>query len=325
MNRSSKIYVAGHAGLVGSALMRALWSAGFYNIVTRPFDALDLRNQAAVEKFFARERPEYVFLAAAKVGGIAANSALPVDFLYDNLMIEANVIRAAHAYQVKKLLFLGSSCIYPRMAEQPIKEEALLTGPLEKTNEPYALAKIAGVKLCEAYQRQYAAPFIVAMPTNLYGPGDNFDLQSSHVLPALIAKFSQAKLHNKSEVVVWGTGNVRREFLYVDDLAQALLFLMQNYRSADPVNIGTGQDISIAELAELMKEITGYTGRIIFDSLQPEGTPRKVLDVSRMNGLGWRASTPLRDGIVQTVRWYQENICEESVHHAGETVAYEKE
>lgn len=315
MNRASKIYVAGHAGLVGSALMRALWSAGFYNIITRPFDALDLRNQAAVEKFFARERPEYVFLAAAKVGGIAANAAQPVDFLYDNLMIEANVLHAAHKYQVKKLLFLGSSCIYPRLAEQPIKEEALLTGSLEQTNEPYAIAKIAGVKLCQAYQKQYAAPFIVAMPTNLYGPGDNFDLQSSHVLPALIAKFSQAQQKNLPEVVVWGTGNVRREFLYVDDLAAALMFLMHQYNDAQPINVGTGEDVSIAELATLVKEVTGYTGQIVFDSTQPEGTPRKLLDVSRMRALGWHATTPLREGVLRTMLWYHEDNSVEAVDH----------
>jgi GDP-L-fucose synthase len=308
MNRTSKIYVAGHTGLVGSALMRALWAAGFYNIVTRPYDALDLRNQAAVEKFFARERPEYVFLAAAKVGGIAANAAFPVDFLYDNLMIQTHVMSAAHKYQVKKLLFLGSSCIYPRLAEQPIQENCLLTGPLEPTNEAYAIAKIAGVKLCEAYRKQHGLTFMVAMPTNLYGPGDNFDKQSSHVLPALIAKFSDAHEKNLPEVVVWGTGSVRREFLFVDDLAQALIFLMQHYTGSEPINIGTGSDISIAELAALVKELVGYTGNIVFDTSQPEGTPRKLLDVSRIHALGWKATTPLREGILRTMVWYREDV-----------------
>lgn len=304
MHKTSKIYVAGHTGLVGSALMRALQAQQFTNIVTRSSEQLDLRNQQAVNDFFAAERPEYIFLAAAKVGGIYANNTLRADFIYDNIMIATNIIHAAYRYGAQKLLFLGSSCIYPRMCPQPIKEEYLLTGPLELTNEPYALAKIAGIKLCESYNRQYGTNFIACMPTNLYGPYDNFDLLSSHVLPALVARMQQAKINGDAQVTVWGSGTPRREFLFVDDLASALIFLMQNYSGNVPVNIGTGNDVTIAELAALIKNAVGFTGELIFDASKPDGTPRKLLDVSLINSLGWRAQTSLADGIAQTVAWY---------------------
>lgn len=305
MKHNSKIYVAGHNGLVGSAIMRALCADGYTNIITRTFDELDLRDQRAVHLFFEQEKPEYVFLAAARVGGIKANSEYPADFMYDNLMIQNNIIHAAYQYHVKKLLFLGSSCIYPRLCPQPIKEEYLLTSALEPTNEPYALAKIAGLKLCQAYNKQYGTQFIVVMPTNLYGPGDNFDLQSSHVLPALLAKFIHARDAQLPNVQVWGTGTVRREFLYVDDLARAVLFLMRHYHGQDWINIGAGQDCSIAELAMLIKEIVGFTGEIVFDATQPEGTPRKLLDSSKINALGWQPKVTLRAGIEQTLQWYR--------------------
>jgi GDP-L-fucose synthase len=297
MDLNAKIYVAGHRGMVGSALVRRLQQAGYHNLVGRSSQELDLRNQAAVEAFFTQEKPEYVLLAAAKVGGIVANNTYRADFLYENLMIQNNVIGQSHAHGVKKLLFLGSSCIYPKLAPQPIKEEYLLTGLLEHTNEPYAIAKIAGLKLCEAYRTQYGCHFISAMPTNLYGPGDNYDLQNSHVLPALLRKFHEAREQGRAEVEIWGTGNPRREFLHVDDLADACLHLLQHYDGAEPVNIGTGEDITIRELAALVKEVTGYIGAICFDTTKPDGTPRKLLDVSRLQALGWRYSIGLREGV----------------------------
>lgn len=306
MEKNAKIYVAGHRGLVGSSIMRCLERNGYQNIITRSHQELDLRNQQAVNDFFTKEKPEYVFLAAAKVGGIWANNNAPADFMYDNLMISANVIRAAYEHQVKKLLFLGSSCIYPKMAPQPIKEEYLLTGALEPTNEGYALAKISGMQLCKFYRRQYGCDFISAMPTNLYGINDNFDLNSSHVLPALIRKFHEAKVENKAEVVLWGTGKVLREFLYVDDLADALLHLMNNYSAESHVNIGTGEDLSINELALLVKEVVGYQGQIVYDSSKPDGTPRKLLDVSLLHNIGWRHKVSLRKGIEIVYKWYQE-------------------
>ncbi|HDM78405.1 MAG TPA: GDP-L-fucose synthase [Deltaproteobacteria bacterium] len=307
MDKASKIFVAGHRGLVGSAILRKLQTEGYSNIVTRTREELDLRDQQAVNRFFEEERPEYVFLAAAKVGGILANSTCPADFIRDNLQIQTNVIDAAYRYGVKKLLFLGSSCIYPRNAPQPMKEEYLLTGSLEPTNEWYAIAKIAGIKMCQAYRRQYGFNAICVMPTNLYGPGDNFDLKTSHVIPALIRKFHEAKAEGKSHVVVWGTGNPRREFLYVDDLADALLFLMEHYNSEEIINVGIGKDITIRELAELIREVVGYEGDIVFDLSKPDGVPRKLLDVSRIHALGWQAKTPLREGLEKTYRWYVEH------------------
>lgn len=310
MEKNAKIYIAGHQGLVGSALMRALSAAGYTNLVTRTVSELDLRNQAAVNEFFTQECPEYVFLAAARVGGIVANATYPVDFLYDNLMIATNVIHAAHAHNVKKVLYLGSSCIYPRECPQPIKEEYLLTGPLESTNEWYAIAKIAGLKLCQAYNKQYAQSakstrFIMAMPTNLYGPGDTFHDTNSHVIPALMSRMYQAKLKNEPTVTVWGSGNVRREFLYVDDLAQALLMLMQSYDGDEWINVGTGQDCTIKELAYAIKKAVGYTGEIVFDTSKPDGTPRKVLDVTKITNLGWRAKISLQEGLDRTMVSYR--------------------
>ena len=313
MNRDSRIYVAGHRGLVGSAIVRCLRQKGFDNILTRTHSELDLKDQRAVMAFFRDERPEYVFLAAAKVGGIYANNTYPADFIYDNLMIEANVIHSAFLYGVKRLLFLGSSCIYPKFAPQPMKEEVLLTGKLEPTNEPYAIAKIAGIKLCESYNRQHGTDFRSLMPTNLYGPGDNFHPTDSHVIPALIRRFHEAKVKNLNEVVVWGTGKARREFLYVDDLADACLFVMQlphnTYRSVtEPmcshINVGTGFDLSIRELANLIREVTGFEGKIIFDSSKPDGTPRKLLDTSKIKKLGWEHKTDLKDGLRMTYEWY---------------------
>jgi GDP-L-fucose synthase len=283
--------------MVGSALLRRLQQAGYHNLLVRTSQELDLRNQEAVETFFFQQKPDYVLLAAARVGGIVANNTYRADFLYDNLMIQNNVIKQSHAHGVKKLLFLGSSCIYPKLASQPIKEEYLLTGPLEFTNEPYALAKIAGLKLCEAYRAQYGCNFISAMPTNLYGPGDNYDLQTSHVLPALLRKFHEAREQKLEAVEIWGTGTPRREFLHVDDLADACLHLMEHYNGAEPINIGTGEDITIKELATLIKYVTGYTGTIYYDSLKPDGTPRKLLDVSKARALGWSHSINLREGI----------------------------
>jgi GDP-L-fucose synthase len=307
MDKNAKIYVAGHRGLVGSAIVRRLKNEGYSNIVTRRSAELDLREQAAVRAFFEQERPEYVFLAAAKVGGILANNTWPADFIYQNLMIEANVIESARLSGVEKLLFLGSTCIYPKMAPQPLKEAYLLTAPLEPTNEWYAVAKIAGIKLCQAYQRQYGCKFISAMPTNLYGPEDNFDLESSHVMPALIRKFHEAKVNAEPTVTVWGSGKPLREFLHVDDCAAACLYLMDHYEGEDIVNIGVGEDLSIAGLAALVKRVVGYEGEIVYDASKPDGTPRKLVDVSRINGLGWRAAISLEDGVRETYRWFLEN------------------
>lgn len=307
LNHSSRIYVAGHSGLVGSAIIRRLRREGFSRILTAELADLDLRDPAAVERWFAANKPEFVILAAGLVGGILANSTRPAEFLHDNLMIHATVIPAAHRHGVRKLLYLGSSCIYPRECPQPIREEYLLTGPLEQTNEAYALAKIAGVKMCQAYRRQYGCGFISAMPTNLYGPGDNFDLNSSHVLPALIRKFHEAKKGGREEVSIWGTGSPRREFLHVDDLADALLYILRNYDQEIHINVGTGEDITIRALAEMVAEIVHPESSLVFDATKPDGTPRKLLDVSRLHALGWTASIPLRDGIEATYRWYLEN------------------
>ncbi len=297
MNRSSKIYIAGHRGMVGGAIKRCLEQQGYSNIVTRTSSELDLRNQQTVADFFAHEQPEYVFLAAAKVGGIVANNTYRAEFLYDNLMIESNIIHSAYQNKVTKLLFLGSSCIYPKLAPQPLKEEYLLTGTLEQTNEPYAIAKIAGIKLCEAYRDQYGANFISAMPTNLYGIGDNYHPENSHVLPALIRKFHEAKEAGSPEVVIWGTGAPMREFLYADDLAEACVFLMNHYEERELVNIGTGEDITIRELAKTVQNVIGYKGKLEFDTSKPDGTPRKLMDVSKIHNLGWRHSVELQEGI----------------------------
>jgi len=297
MDKNARIYIAGHRGMVGSAIIRALTKEGFTNLVTRTSSDLDLRQQASVLEFFKQEKPDFVFLAAAKVGGIQANNTYRAEFLYDNLMIAVNIIDAAHKHNVKKLLFLGSSCIYPKMAEQPMKESALLTGPLEHTNEPYAIAKIAGIKLCQEYRNQYNCNFISAMPTNLYGPNDNYDLNNSHVLPALIRKFHEAKLENKPTVEVWGSGSPKREFLHVDDLAEACLFLMDNYEGLEHVNLGSGEEVSILELAQLIKKTVGYKGELVFDSSKPDGTPRKLMDVSKLKTLGWKYSIDLEPGI----------------------------
>jgi GDP-L-fucose synthase len=305
VNSRSKIYVAGHRGLVGSAILRRLETEGYENLITRTRGELDLKDEQKVDEFFEEQRFDHVFFAAARVGGILANSTFPVEFLSDNLYMQLNVINAAHRHGVRRLMFLGSSCIYPKFAPQPIKEEHLLTGELEPTNEPYALAKIAGIKLCQAYNREYAADFLSVMPTNLYGPGDNFDLEGSHVLPALIRKFHEAKMNAEPLVTVWGTGNPRREFLHVDDLADACVYLMRNYEGGEPLNVGVGKDISIGELAELIREVVGYEGEIVYDTSKPDGTPRKLLDVSKLHNLGWRASIPLREGIEQTYSWFQ--------------------
>lgn len=302
MEQNSKIYIAGHNGMVGSAIRRRLEKEGYTTIVVRTSKELDLRNQQQVTDFFAAEKPAYVFLAAAKVGGIVANNTYRGEFLYDNLMIQSNVIHQAYLNGVKKLMFLGSSCIYPKLAPQPLKEDCLLTGPLEPTNEPYAIAKIAGLKMCEAYRSQYGCNFITVMPTNLYGPNDNYDLTTSHVLPALLRKFHEAKLSGADSVSLWGTGSPRREFMHADDLADACYFLMQNYNEADPVNIGVGDDIMIKELAELIQKITGFIGKINWDSSKPDGTPRKLMDVSRLNKAGWKASISLEDGIRQVYK-----------------------
>jgi GDP-L-fucose synthase len=304
MDTQSKIYVAGSRGLVGSALVRTLQAQGYNNLVLRSSQELDLRNQASVEAFFALEKPEYVFLGAARVGGIQANNTYRAEFLYDNLMIEANIIHSAYRHGVQKLLFLGSSCIYPKLCPQPMKEDYLLTGVLEQTNEPYAIAKIAGLKLCENYCRQYGVSFISAMPTNLYGINDNFDLANSHVLPALMRKFHEAKVDGDPTVTVWGTGTPLREFLYVDDLADALVFLMNTYNAIDFVNVGTGQEVSIKELALTLKAVVGYEGELVFDSTKPDGTPRKLLDVSRLTAAGWQAKTDLKTGIEKTYSWF---------------------
>ncbi|EKD78584.1 MAG: hypothetical protein ACD_41C00317G0005 [uncultured bacterium] len=306
MEKNSKIYVAGHRGLVGGAITRRLQADGYTNLLQRTHAQLDIMDQATMRDFFQTEQPEYVFMAAAKVGGIQANNTQRADFIYQNLQIQNNVIYSAYEAQVKKLLFLGSSCIYPKLCPQPIKEEYLLTGVLEQTNEPYAIAKIAGIKLCEALNAQYNTNFISVMPTNLYGPGDNFDLQNSHVLPALIRKFLEAKKTNAPTVTVWGTGTPRREFLYVDDLADAVVYLMNTYDGSVIVNIGVGEDVTIRELAELIQQIVGYKGKLVFDPTKPDGTPRKLLDVSRLNSLGWKANVSLADGVRRTVQWYED-------------------
>jgi len=304
MDKASRIFVAGHRGLVGSAIQRRLEQDGHTNLILRSRRELDLRDQSSVDAFFAQERPEYVFLAAAKVGGILANSLYPADFIISNLRIQTNVIEAAYRNGVKKLEFLGSSCIYPKFAPQPIKEEYILTGELEPTNEPYAIAKIAGIRMLQAYRTQYGFNGISLMPTNLYGPGDNFDLETSHVLPAILRKFHDARTQGAREVVLWGTGSPRREFLHVDDLASAAIYLMANYDDEQIVNVGVGKDITIRELAEMIREITGYEGNIVFDPSRPDGTPRKILDVSRLTGLGWEPSITLREGIEKTYQWY---------------------
>lgn len=304
MKKSSKIYVAGHRGMVGSAIVRRLEENGYTNIIYRTSAELDLRNQAAVEKFFEEEKPEYVFLAAAKVGGIHANNVYPAEFIYDNLMIETNIINSSYKNKVKKLLFLGSSCIYPKFAQQPIKEEYLLTGSLEETNEAYAIAKITGIELCKFYRRQYGCDFISAMPTNLYGINDNFNLETSHVMPALIRKFHEAKINNSKEVIMWGTGKPRREFMYVDDLADSVIHLMLNYSDEIHVNLGTGEDIEIGELANLIKEIVGYEGEIVNDLTKPDGTPRKLLDVTRLNSTGFKHKVELKEGIKRVYSWF---------------------
>lgn len=307
MNKGNKIYIAGHRGLVGSAIVRRLVDSD-YQLTYRDSSELDLRRQREVEKFFAEERPDYVFLAAAKVGGINANNRYSGEFIYDNLMIQSNIIHSAYKNNIKKLLFLGSSCIYPKFAEQPMKEEYLLSGELEPTNEAYAVAKIAGIKLCQHYNKQYDTNFISAMPTNLYGPNDNFDLETSHVLPALLRKFHEAKKNNSGKVVVWGTGKPRREFLHVDDLADAVVYLMENYNGNKIVNVGVGKEISILELAELIKDIVGFEGEIVNDTDKPDGTPRKLLDVSRINDLGWKASISLEEGINNTYDWFKKSF-----------------
>ncbi|MEJ2588948.1 MAG: GDP-L-fucose synthase [Deltaproteobacteria bacterium] len=304
MDEHSRIYVAGHHGLVGSAIVRRLHNRGYTELILRSHAELDLMRQTEVEAFFQKEKPDYVFLAAAKVGGIWANSTCPADFIYDNLMIQTNIIHSAYLSGVKKLLFLGSSCIYPRNCSQPMKEEHLLSGYLEPTNEPYAIAKIAGIKMCQAYNRQFNTRYISVMPTNLYGPGDNFDLDTSHVLPALLRKFHEAKEAGKSTVGIWGTGTPRREFLYVDDLADACVFLMNNYEDSEIINIGVGEDLAIKELAEMISRVIGFVGEMTFDPSKPDGTPLKRLDVSKLNDLGWHASTSLKEGIRKTYEWF---------------------
>jgi GDP-L-fucose synthase len=304
MKPGDSIFVAGHRGMVGAALVRLLQAQGFTNLLLRPRAELDLCDTAAVRAFYEKHRPDYVFVAAARVGGIWANSTMPVEFLSENLQIALNLINGAHASKVKKLLFLGSSCIFPKLAPQPMSEDCLLTGSLEPTNEPYALAKICGIKLCQAYAREYGANFISAMPTNLYGPEDNFDLQTSHVLPALIHKFHLAKEQNQPHVTLWGTGSAYREFLHVDDLAEACLFLMQNYDSPEVVNVGCGKDITIRDLSTLVGQVVGYSGKVEWDTTKPDGTPRKLLDVTKLNKLGWKAKTPLEQGLRATYQWW---------------------
>ena len=311
MTPTSKIYIPGHSGMVGSAIHQKLESKGYQNLLTRTHSELDLTNQQAVNNFFEEMRPEYVFLAAAKVGGIMANSMYPAEFIYENLMIEANVIHAAYTHGVKKLLFLGSSCIYPKLAPQPLKEEYLLTGELEVTNEAYAIAKIAGIRLCKHYNEQYGTNFISVMPTNLYGPNDNYDLETSHAMAALLRRFHDAKVNDASQVVVWGTGSPMREFLHVADMADACVYLMENYDASDIgefVNIGVGEDLTIRDLAELIKDIVGYEGEIVFDTSKPDGTPRKLLDVTKLHNLGWQAKISLEDGIKQAYNWYTDHL-----------------
>lgn len=312
MEKNSKIYVAGHRGMVGSAIVRKLESEGFNNIVVRRSAELDLRDQVAVAQFFADEKPEYVFLAAAKVGGIQANNIYRGQFIYENLMIQNNVIHQSHVNGVKKLMFLGSSCIYPKMAPQPLKEDALLTGTLEPTNQPYAIAKIAGIEMCDAYRSQYGSDYISVMPTNLYGPNDNYDLNNSHVLPALIRKFHEATVEGKDEVVVWGSGSPLREFLHADDLADACVHLMKNYSAAGFVNIGSGMEISIKELAEMIGSITGFTGKIVWDSSKPDGTPRKLMDVSKLHSMGWKHRIQLHEGISAVYEEVKDKMMEQA-------------
>lgn len=316
MELDAKIYIAGHRGLVGSAIVRKLEEKGYSNLVYRSSKELDLRDKIQVDTFFADEKPAYVFLAAAKVGGIVANNDSPADFIRDNLLIQTHVIDAAYRNDIKKLLFLGSTCIYPKFAPQPMNEDALLTGLLEPTNEPYAIAKIAGIKMCESYNRQYGTNYISVMPTNLYGPNDNFNLETSHVLPALIRKFHKAKVNDEPFVEVWGTGTPRREFLYSDDLADAVVYLMNHYKANQFVNIGIGKDISIKELADKVKEVVGFNGDIIFNTSKPDGTPRKLVDVTRLNELGWKASTSLDEGLEKAYKWFLNNE-EESVKVAN--------
>ena len=305
MNKEAKIYIAGHRGMVGSAIQRRLTALGYEKIITMSSKELDLRIQERVNEFFEAELPDYVFLAAAKVGGILANNTYRADFIYENIMIQSNVIHSAYATGVKKLMFLGSSCIYPKMAPQPLKEEYLLTGLLEPTNEPYAIAKIAGIKMCDAYRSQYGCDFISVMPTNLYGPNDNYDLQNAHVLPSLVRKFHEAKLNKASEVNIWGSGTPKREFLHADDLADACVYLMNNYSDAGLINIGTGEDISISDLAGLIQKVVGYEGSIVYDSTKPDGTPRKLMDVSKLTGLGWTFSISLEKGLELVYKEYQ--------------------
>lgn len=307
MNKDSKIYVAGHRGLVGSAIVRALQKKGFTNLILKTRQELDLTDQHAVADFFATEHPEYVFLAAAKVGGIMANKTYPADFIQQNLAVQNNIIHNAHLHKIKKLLFLGSSCIYPKLCPQPIKEEYLLTGELEETNKAYAVAKIAGIIKCQSYNEQYGANFISLMPTNLYGPNDNFDLANSHVLPAMLRKFHEAKIKNEPAITLWGTGSAMREFLHVDDLAEASLFLMENYNDSSIVNVGTGEDVTIKELAEKIKNVVGYEGTIDWDTTKPDGTPRKLLDVSKIHSLGWKHLITLDKGITETYTWFKKN------------------
>ena len=307
-DKDAKVYVAGHRGMVGSAIVRALQAQGYGNIVTRSSAELDLRNQAAVNAFFAEEEPDHVFLAAAKVGGILANDTYPADFIYDNLVIETNIIHAAFRQRAKKLLFLGSTCIYPKLAPQPLKEEYLLSGPLEPTNEWYAVAKIAGIKLCQAYRRQHGCDFISAMPTNLYGPGDNYDLEKSHVIPAMLRKMHEARAGGADHVTLWGSGTPRREFLHVDDLADALLFLMANYGGESHVNVGVGHDLTIRELAEMVRDVVGFRGELIFDRSKPDGTPRKLVDTTLINSFGWHAKINLKQGLEEAYSWYLENL-----------------
>ncbi len=305
MNKEVKIFIAGHRGMVGSAINRQLTALGYANIITRTSVELDLRIQERVNEFFEAERPEYVFLAAAKVGGILANNTYRADFIYENIMIQSNIIHSAYATGVKKLMFLGSSCIYPKLAPQPLKEEYLLTGLLEPTNEPYAIAKIAGIKMCDAYRSQYGCDFISVMPTNLYGPNDNYDLQNAHVLPSLVRKFHEAKINNAPEVSIWGTGSPKREFLHADDLADACVYLMNTYSDEGLVNIGTGEDISISDLALMIKEVVGYQGTIVYDRSKPDGTPRKLMDVSKLTSLGWKFTISLRKGLEMVYQEYQ--------------------
>jgi GDP-L-fucose synthase len=308
MDISAKIYVAGHRGMVGSAIFRMLQQKGYKNFVTATSSGLDLRNTVAVNEFFESQKPDYVFLAAAKVGGIHANNTYPAEFLYDNLMIEANIIHAAHVNQTKKLLFLGSSCIYPKFADQPIREDSLLTGMLEPTNEAYAIAKIAGVKLCQAYNKQYGSRFISVMPTNMYGFGDNYHPENSHVLPALLRRFHEAKTENKAEVKIWGSGKPLREFMFSDDLAEACFYLMEHYENTDPINVGTGEEVSILELAQMIADVVGFKGEITFDSTKPDGTPRKLMDSSRLHAMGFKHKTSLKEGLIKTYKDFSNNL-----------------